>query len=167
MKIIITESQLNKILSEQMGLTFWAENALWGINPDTSAINSIGCQRMKNSREVFVSLYNKFKSLAKPNDDSVKKLCTQLKNSMEGINLSTNNTMLNFFKTQDDKTIGSVIMNWKKNTGSTSSFYDWLSNEKITTWDQVMDSLSKNPNIKTKNYDIDFCAVGSSKTVNS
>lgn len=159
MKYILTEKQVERIsnlISEQMGIGFWAEQVLWGINPIGPGSGG-HCQQPKTPREVFVEYYRVFKTKAKGNDQNIKNLTSNLKKSMEGVNLSSNQTVLNFFKKYDESTIGSVIVNWRTNTGSKETLYDWLSGESMTLWTDLMKSISSNPNLKNKNYDIIFC----------
>lgn len=159
MKYILTENQVEKLfglLSEQMGIGFWAEQVLWGINPE-SGVGSGGCNKPSTPREVFVEYYRAFKTIAKANDQNIKNISLKLMKSMEGANLSSNRTLLDFFKNNDDATIGSVIMNWKKNTGSPKTLYEWLSGEYLTLWTDLMKSISANPKLKNKNYGIRFC----------
>lgn len=159
MKYILTEDQVKRIssvISEQMGIGFWAEQVLWGINP-VSGVASGGCNQPSTPREVFVEYYRAFKTKAKANDQNIKNISLKLMKSMEGANLSSNRTLLDFFKNNDDATIGSVIMNWKKNTGSPKTLYEWLSGEYLTLWTDLMKSISTNPKLKNKNYGIRFC----------
>jgi hypothetical protein len=158
MKILITEDQYNKlIMSEQMGVGFWAEQVLWGINPESPTVGGNFCMKPKGPREVFIQYYNTFKNIGKVNNDFIKKLTTKLKTSMEGANLSSNKTVLDFFKNNDDITIGSVISNWKTNTKSPQNLYQWLGGETLTSWNDIMKSLSSNPKIKNKKYNISYC----------
>jgi hypothetical protein len=158
MKYILTEDQMKRIssvVSEQMGIGFWAEQILWGINPEGAQTGM--CKQPKNPKDVFVDYYRIFKTKAKGNDQNIKNLTSNLKKSMEGVNLSSNQTLLNFFKKYDESTIGSVIMNWKSNTGSKETLYNWLAGESMTLWTDLMKSITSNPNLKNKNYSINLC----------
>jgi hypothetical protein len=161
--ISLTESDLTRIVKRVIKEQNWFDIISQGWGPDVSP-DFPDCLEYYSAKEICKKYFSKLKEKNQNNDSHVKTRSDDLRRSMEGPNLFSNNVVLDFFKDADYMTIASVINNWSTNVDNTTSLFDWIDGEASISWSDVMESIHKNPNIKSANLGVVECKRFKSKS---
>ena len=164
MKIIITEEQLNKIISEQSIIGSLASRPPVGrINlskvpkgsgggrfgfPEDNPVGGIPCEY--DSKERVEQLFIQAKKMSSSDKDwqTVKPIAEKMKSEMEG--LGSGNVVNLFKEINSDAKLSALIKNWKYNN---EDLYTWLNDEYLLRWGDLVNVLSVN-------FSLPYCRPG-------
>ena len=164
MKIIITEEQLNKIISEQSIIGSLASRPPVGrFNlgkapkgsggsrvgfPEDNPVGDIPCEYEPKERVEQLFIQAKKMSSSDKDWQTVKPIAEKMKSEMEG--LGSGNVVNLFKEINSDAKLSALIKNWKYNN---EDLYTWLNDEYLLRWGDLVNVLSVN-------FSLPYCRPG-------
>jgi hypothetical protein len=144
MKIILSESQLNK-LNEQLGglLRFASHETTTGSGWDMMSPypNSKQFNKKFTDKEQVINLFNSLNSWKTSPQDwiAIKPIADKMYQEMKGLGSGSFLEELKKIKTINQ--LAAIIKNWRYDN---ETFVEWLSGELTITWSQILNILKVN-----------------------